>query len=381
MSIYIQRGEIPPKRHTQFRRPDGSLYYEELLSRGGFSGIYSNLYHLRIPSRMERVGDFHPTEAKLLSDRHRHRHLRTARVRSGGDAISARRALFINDDVTIAKAHVSSDLPSFYRNGHADELIFTHSGSGILRTNLGDLAFRPGDYIVIPRGIILQMHVDEEVRQLVIISRGPIETPSRYRNSHGQLLESSPFCERDIRLPEFIAPSDLTGEYPVTVALEGGFQEYIYGQHPFDIVGWDGCFYPWIFNIGDFEPITGRIHQPPPLHQTFQAPGLVVCSFVPRLFDYHPESIPAPYYHSNVDSDEVIFYSRGNFMSRSGIEEESITLHPMGLPHGPQPGLYAGSIGEKGTDELAVMIDTFKPLKITEETVEIDDPDYPQSWL
>ena len=381
MPHYIQRGDIPPKRHTQFRGDDGALRYEEHLSRQGFSGVYCNLYHLRMASRMMAVGDFQPVTRKTAGGPHRHRHLRTAGIDSSGDAIASRRLLLFNQDGAIYKAHVDRSMSIFYRNGHGDELLYVQSGRGKLNTNLGRLDYGEGDYLVIPRGIVWQLAVDQPTRLLVIETRGPVETPERYRNKHGQLLESSPYCERDLRLPEFVPPVDEEGEFTVLVGLNGGTQEYVYAQHPFDVVGWDGLNYPWAFNINDFEPITGRIHQPPPVHQTFQAPGLVICSFVPRLFDYHPQSIPAPYYHSNVDSDEIIFYSRGEFMSRKGIEAESITLHPMGLPHGPQPGMYEGSIGVQKTNELAVMIDTFAPLQVAEAALEVDDPEYPLSWV
>jgi len=269
----------------------------------------------------------------------------------------------------------------FYRNGIADELLYIQSGSGKLLSNLGDLWCDLGDYIVIPRGIIWQVVPDKEMKILVIHSAGPIETPGRYRNRFGQLMEHSPFCERDIKTPILQDPVDKSGEFIVKTRTSSGLQEYSYAHHLFDIVGWDGYYFPWSFNINDFEPIVGSIHQPPPVHQTFQAPGFVVCSFVPRLFDFHPDSIPAPYPHSNVDSDEIIYYSSGDFISRQGIQSESITHHPMGLPHGPQPGKYKSSIGKDRVDEFAVMIDTFKPLKITEAARSIDDSDYPFSWM
>lgn len=381
MPHYIQRGEIPPKRHTRFQDAEGNLRYEEHVSRQGFAGVYSNLYHLRMASRMLAVGEFKAVAREAAAETHRHRHLRTANVASSGDALSSRRLLLFNQDAAISKAHVDRSMSDFYRNSHADELLFVQSGSGTLHTNLGRLHCVEGDYLIIPRGIIWQLEVDQPLRLLVLETRGPLETPERYRNKHGQFLEASPYCERDLRLPEFVPPINEEGEFKVQVALAGGTQTYTYAQHPFDVVGWDGANYPWAFNISDFEPITGRIHQPPPVHQTFQAPGMVICSFVPRLFDYHPDAIPAPYYHSNVESDEVIFYSRGEFMSRKGIEEESITLHPAGLPHGPQPGMYEGSIGKRDTNELAVMIDTFAPLQVAKSALAVDDPDYPLSWL
>ena len=267
-----------------------------------------------------------------------------------------------------------------YRNGIGDEVFYIQSGEATLITNLGTLECSPGDYVIIPRGIIWQLKPKDEVKILVIDSVGPIETPNKYRNRFGQLLENSPFCERDIQTPVLQEPIVNKSEFRVKVKTFHGIQEYHYDNHPFDVVGWDGYYFPWIFSIHDFEPIVGSILQPPPVHQTFQAPGFVICSFVPRLFDFHPDAIPAPYPHSNVDSDEIIYYSKGNFMSRQGTKEESITLHPMGLPHGPQPGKYHSSAGKEKTDELAVMIDTFKPLNVTEAAKLIDDQDYPLSW-
>lgn len=381
MPHYVHRGEVPHKRHTQFKGPSGELRYEELVSRKGFSDVYSNLYHLRMPTRVLRVGPFRPITIEPVGVAHRPRHVRTARIESEGDALSARRPLFFNQDVVISKAHVDRSMEVAYRNGHHDEILYVQKGTGVLRTNLGQIAYGPGDYLVVPRGVIYKLLVEEKSHLLVVESRGPVETPSRYRNDQGQLLEHSPFCERDIRLPDWQAPVDQEGEFPVLVRLDRGVQEYVYAHDPFDVVGWDGCYYPWALNIRDFEPITGRIHQPPPVHQTFQAPGFVVCSFVSRLFDYHPEAIPAPYPHSNVDSDEILFYSWGDFMSRKGVEEESITLHPMGLPHGPHPGKYEGSIGKTQTEELAVMIDTFAPLKVARAALDVDDGAYPASWL
>lgn len=381
MPHYVRSGEIPRKRHIQFRGPGGALRYEELVSRKGFSDIYSNLYHLRMPTRVSRVLAFEPEELQAAGVSQRARHVRTGGMAFGGDAISSRRVLFFNADVRIAKAHIDRGMGALFRNGHHDELYYVQEGSGTLRTNFGSLEFGAGDYVIIPRGVVYELEPLGKVKALVVESRGPIETPSRYRNEHGQLLEHSPYCERDVRTPALQEPVDREGEYVVEVRLAGGRQKLVYAHHPFDVVGWDGYFYPWAINIRDFEPVTGRIHQPPPVHQMFQAPGLVVCSFVSRLFDYHPEAIPAPYPHSNVDSDEIIFYSWGQFMSRRGIEPESITLHPMGLPHGPQPGRYEDSIGKQATEELAVMIDTFAPLTVAEAAMGVDDASYPLSWM
>ncbi len=380
MPFYQTRGEIPTKRHTQFRDDTGNLYWEELISREGFSHMYSNVYHIYPPTSVEAVGELKKYNLKAVDQTHRHHHIRTANVESDGDAISSRIPLFFNSDVVISKAHVKESMKSLYRNGNADEVLFIHTGSGIFKSNFGNMALTAGDYLVIPRGVIWQIDVKEDMRILVTESSSPIETPTRYRNKFGQLLEQSPFSERDIRTPDFMGPVD-DSPMDVEVKLRHGIQTYGYQHHPFDIVGWDGYYFPYIFNINDFMPITGKIHQPPPVHQTFQANGFVICSFVPRPFDYHDQSVPAPYAHSNVDSDEIIYYVEGNFMSRKGIDEQSISYHPMGLPHGPQPGKIEESLGAKETNELAVMIDTFKPLNMTKAALSVDDEDYPYSWI
>jgi homogentisate 1,2-dioxygenase len=380
MPFYQKRGAIPNKRHIQFRDNSGNLYWEELISREGFSHMYSNVYHTHPPTGVEAVGEMKKINLVAADQTHRHHHIRTANMNSNGDAISSRIPLFFNSDLVISKAHVTESMSTLYRNGNADEVLFIHTGSGIFKSNLGYMDLTPGDYLVIPRGVIWQIDVKESMRILITESSGPIETPTRYRNKFGQLLEHSPFAERDFRTPEFAGPVD-DSPMEVEVKLRHGIQTYGYQHHPFDVVGWDGYYFPYIFNINDFMPITGKIHQPPPVHQTFQAHGFVICSFVPRLFDYHGESVPAPYAHSNVDSDEVIYYVEGNFMSRKDIDEESITYHPMGLPHGPQPGKIEESLGARETNELAVMIDTFKPLNMTEAALKVDDEDYPYSWI
>jgi homogentisate 1,2-dioxygenase len=380
MPFYQKRGEIPNKRHIQFRDDSGNLYWEELISREGFSHMYSNVYHIHPPTGVETVGELKKINLVSADQTHRHHHIRTANMNSNGDAISSRIPLFFNSDLVISKAHVSDSMNTLYRNGNADEVLFIHTGSGTFKSNFGNMKLTPGDYVVIPRGVIWQIDVTQDMRILITESSGPIETPTRYRNKFGQLLEHSPFSERDIRTPEFVGP---VADIPmgVEVKLRHGIQTYGYQHHPFDLVGWDGFYFPYIFNINDFMPITGKIHQPPPVQQTFQAHGFVICSFVPRLFDYHGESVPAPYAHSNVDSDELIYYVEGNFMSRKDIDEESITYHPMGLPHGPQPGKIEESLGAKETNELAVMIDTFKPLNMTVAALSVDDEDYPYSWI
>ncbi len=379
MPFYQIQGKIPNKRHIQFRDPNGNLYYEELISRKGFSSLYSNVYHINPPTTIKKVGQFQKIKRKPLQHTHRHHHIKSFDLQSNGDAINARLSLFYNDDVELSIAKIDKSMNTFYRNGHNDEIIFIQSGSGKFYSNFGKLDLIKGDYIIIPRGVIWKMEADEKMNQFIIETNGQVETPVNYRNSHGQLLEHSPYSERDIRTPKL---DKLINEGPCTIKtkLNGGYQNYEYVHHPLDIVGWDGCYYPWIFNINDFMPITGKIHQPPPVHQTFQAPGLVVCSFVPRIFDYHPEAIPAPYAHSNIDSDEILFYSEGKFMSRNNIEEGSITFHPSGIPHGPHPGKIEESIGKDKTDELAVMVDTFKPLSISSLAKDADDENYPLSW-
>ena len=380
MPFYQKRGKIPTKRHIQFRDENGNLYWEELISRGGFSDIYSNVYHIHPPTSVETIGEFKIINLQTAAHTHRPYHIRTSNVESTGDAISSRIPLFFNSDLVISKAHVTKSMDSLYRNGHGDEVLFIHSGSGELKSNFGNLNLTVGDYLVIPRGVIWQMTVNKSMRILVTESSGPIKTPTKYRNQFGQLLEHSPFSERDIRTPKFSKPVD-DRFVEIEVKLENGIQTYGYKHHPFDLIGWDGYYFPYVFNINNFMPITGKIHQPPPVHQTFQGSGFVICSFVPRLFDYHPESVPAPYAHSNVDSDEIIYYIEGHFMSRKGIEKESITYHPMGLPHGPHPGKIEESLGSEETNELAVMIDTFKPLNMTESSLDLDDEKYPYSWI
>ena len=380
MPFYQKRGKIPTKRHIQFRDDSGNLYWEELISREGFSHMYSNVYHIYPPTGVEAIGKLKKIDLQAADQTHRHHHIRTANLNSRGDAISSRIPLFFNSDVVISKAHVTDSMSILYRNGNADEVIFIHTGTGLFKSNFGDMELKPGDYLLIPRGVIWKIDVKDEMRILVTESSSPIETPIRYRNKFGQLLENSPFSERDFRTPDFVGAVD-DSSIEVEVKLRHGIQTYGYQHHPFDLVGWDGYYFPYIFNIKDFMPITGKIHQPPPVHQTFQANGFVICSFVPRLFDYHHDSVPAPYAHSNVDSDEIIYYVEGNFMSRKDIDEQSITLHPMGLPHGPQPGKIEESLGAKETNELAVMIDTFKPLNMTDAALSVDDEDYPYSWI
>ena len=377
--FYIKEGNIPKKRHTQHRDKDGVLFFEEHISREGFSSIYSNVYHHKMPTEIKNIGDFNSIKPTYDSGKHKNRHYFTKKMSSSGDAISSRELLLFNNDLSIYKSFINNNMNYLYRNSHFDELIYIQSGKASFSSNFGFLNLIPGDYLVIPKGVIWKIDVEENLSCLLIESSSPIEVPGRYTNRFGQFMEHSPFCERDIVTPTFQDPI-LESNIELKIRLEGGIQDYTLRNHPFDIVGWDGFYYPWKLNINDFEPITGSIHQPPPVHQTFQANGFVVCSFVSRLFDFHPDAIPAPYPHSNVDSDEVIFYSMGDFMSRNGIEEESITLHPAGITHGPHPGKYEGSIGKEKTKELAVMIDTFKPLKRSKNLGEIEDKNYSMSW-
>ena len=384
MAYYHKLGEIPHKRHTQFRQPDGSLYKEELVSSKGFSGIYSILYHINMPTRVKSIGEPVPYGSKIAENYPLlQTHLKTHKLgTTGKDWLEARKVLLKNKDVSMALCNPTSRKMDYcYKNAEADEVIFVHDGEGWLYSQFGKLKINAGDYVVIPRTTIYRLEWEEgPLRLLVIESSGPVETVKRYRNELGQLLEHSPYCERDIRPPSEPFTEKAKGEYLMKIKKGGFLHQYTYDYSPFDVVGWDGFLYPYCLSIHDFEPITGRIHQPPPVHQTFQAHGYVICSFVPRLFDYHPLSIPAPYNHSNIDSDEVLYYVEGNFMSRKGVDRGSFTLHPGGLPHGPHPGTVEKSIGAKETEELAVMLDTFGPLYLTEDAIPFVDPDYPMSW-
>lgn len=384
MAYYYKLGKIPPKRHIQFRQEDGSLYKEELVSSRGFSGIYSNLYHIYPPTRIQSVGEPIPFKTTIAKDYAlKQTHLNTSKIGvTGNDFLQGRKMLFTNADVTFGLLNAEKlSMDYYYKNAEADEVLFIHDGNGHLHSQFGSLRILQGDYVVIPRTTIYRVEWDDEPAKILVIeSNAPVETVSRYRNELGQLLEHSPYCERDIRPPSTLEPETEKGEYLVQIKKQGYLHQYVYEHSPFDIVGWDGFLFPYALSIHDFEPITGRIHQPPPVHQTFQAWGYVICSFVPRLFDYHPQAIPAPYNHSNIDSDEVLYYVEGDFMSRKGIDRGSFTLHPGGLPHGPHPGTVEKSIGAKETEELAVMIDTFKPLFLTEEALEYLDENYPMSW-
>jgi homogentisate 1,2-dioxygenase len=381
---YRQMGKIPHKRHTMLKKDDGTLYREQVMGTRGFSGTQSILYHHYMPTEVvksELIGDYLPEYEDQQSLNHRH--FFTSKISAEGDALGAREYLLGNSDLLIGTANVTKEMTSFYRNGDGDEMLFIHYGKGKIETMFGSIGYRPGDYIILPIGTIYRVvpETSETTKILFIESFSQITTPRRYRNEYGQLLEHSPFCERDLRGPETLLSYDEKGEFEVITKSRGMLHSHVLGHHPLDVVGWDGYLYPWAFNIEDFEPITGRVHQPPPVHQTFEGHNFVVCSFVPRLYDYHPEAIPAPYYHSNVNSDELLYYVEGNFMSRKGVQEGSITLHPSGIPHGPHPGKIEASIGKKETLELAVMIDTFKPLKVVKKAQTIEDPNYMYSWI
>ncbi|MFG6116582.1 homogentisate 1,2-dioxygenase [Halobacillus sp. MO56] len=365
-----------------FKKEDGTLYREQVMGTKGFSGTQSILYHHHMPTEVtkaERLYNYLPEYEE--QDALRHRHFLTPEADRGGNALEARSYTLGNEDLLMGTMKVTEPMDAFYRNGDGDEMLFIHTGSGRIESMFGTITYRKGDYIVIPIGTIYRLVPEDENLIFFVESFSQITTPRRYRNDYGQLLEHSPFCERDIRGPEKLESYDEKGEFEVLTKSRGYVHKHIFNHHPLDVVGWDGYLYPWVFNVEDFEPITGRIHQPPPVHQTFEGHNFVVCSFVPRLFDYHPESIPAPYYHSNVNSDEVLYYVEGNFMSRKGINERSITLHPSGIPHGPHPGTTEASIGKKETLELAVMVDTFRPLKIVKKAKDYEDTNYMYTWV
>lgn len=383
MPHYYTLGDIPHKRHTQFRQPNGKLYSEQLFSTEGFSSNYSLLYHINPPTQIVKAEEPIDVSPKPATDNIlKHRSFEGFDIKPEADFLKSRKIVLFNNDVQVTLAAPQKSLTEyFYKNGDADEVIFVHEGEGTLKTQYGDLPFGYGDYLVVPRGTIYQIEFKDENNRLFIVeSFSPVSFPKRYLSRYGQLLEHSPFCERDIRKPQDLKAIDEQGEFLIQTKKKGLLYPITYANHPFDVVGWDGNEYPYALSIHDFEPITGRVHQPPPVHQTFDAHNFVICSFVPRLYDYHPEAIPAPYNHSNIDSDEVLYYVDGDFMSRKHVTRGMITLHPAGIPHGPHPGAVEKSIGQKETGELAVMVDTFKPLIMTKEAQGIEDDDYIMSW-
>ena len=384
MPRYHKLGSFPHKRHTVFKNGGGKLHYEQLFGTIGFEGMSSLLYHIYPPTQVKSIEKKIDISPKIaVKNNMQMRGFKGFNINEKLDFLKSRVPILTNSDVTLHLSNpINSKADYFYKNVDADEVIFVHKGTGVLRTPMGKIEFKSGDYLIIPRGMIYKMDFnDDENRHFIIESNHPVYTPKKYRNWFGQLLEHSPYCERDLRVPSELETYDEKGDFLIKIKKEGFLYDYIYGSHPFDVVGWDGYNYPYAFSIHDFEPITGRIHQPPPVHQTFETPAFVICSFCPRLYDYHPESIPAPYNHSNIDSDEVLYYVDGDFMSRNDVEIGQITLHPSGIPHGPHPGAYERSIGKKSTEELAVMVDTFKPLKVTEQAMNIEIKEYYKSWM
>jgi len=382
--MYHKLGKIPPKRHTQFRKDDGTLFYEELFGNEGFSSDSSLLYHVHPPTQVKEVKEAFDVKPVLaVGDNIKSRKLKANTVPSSKFYNEGKTPLLFNNDVTIGIANpseVNTDL--FHKNSSFDELVFIHHGEGVLKTFLGEIDFVSGDYIVIPKGVIYQFHFSTKKNKILYLeSNSSIAFPKRYLSKKGQFLEGAPICERDIKLPKNLKYYDKKGTFKIRINKGYKIHEVAYASHPFDVIGWDGYCYPFAISIHNFEPITGMIHQPPPVHQIFQGNNFVVCSFCPRLFDYHPLAIPAPYNHSNIDSDEVLYYVEGNFMSRDNIECGDITLHPAGIPHGPHPGTIEKSIGKSKTEELAVMVDTFKPLQLTQQALNIEDENYFKSWL
>ncbi len=381
---YFSLGKIPPKRHTVFKSEEGNHYYEQLFGTEGFHGVSSLLYHIHRPTQIKSIGKTKDVAPKAAIEKNiAPRKFDAFQAPEVEDFLESRIPIFFNHDLEIQVASPQHSMKKyFYKNGMCDELLFIQKGKGKLKTFLGDISFEYGDYLVIPRGTIYQIEFEtKENRLLIVESASPVVTPKRYRNEFGQLLEHAPFCERDIKMPEYKEPIDEKGDFVIKIKKDGVLHEVTYATHPFDVVGWDGLFYPYGFSIHNFEPITGRVHQPPPVHQTFEGHNFVICSFVPRLYDYHPQAIPAPYNHSNIDSEEMLYYVDGDFMSRNDIQPGYITLHPGGIPHGPQPGAMERSIGKTETNELAVMIDPFKPLQITQQALSIEKGDYYKSWL
>lgn len=384
MPIYHKLGDFPQKRHIVFKDKNGRHRYEQLFGTEGFSGMQSMLYHVHRPTQVKEILKTHNATPKAAVEKNiKAMLLKGFNIKPADDFLESRNVILFNNDVWLGLAAPRKSLRTyFYKNADADEMLFVHKGKGKLRTFMGNIPFEYGDYLVIPRGMIYQIDFEtEDNRLLYLESFHPIYTPKRYKNSAGQMLEHSPFCERDYKLPTELETFDEKGDFLIKIKKEGQIHEVVYATHPFDVVGWDGYNFPWGFSIHNFEPITGRVHQPPPVHQTFETGAYVVCSFCPRLYDYHPQAIPAPYNHSNIDSDEVLYYVDGDFMSRNNIAQGDITLHPKGIPHGPAPGAMERSIGQKETQELAVMVDTFRPLKVSETAIAIDDGKYYKSWV
>ena len=384
MPFYFEAGTIPHKRHTVFKSPSGKLYQEELVGTQGFAGMSSLVYHLYPPTLVKETLKPFSVQPEIAIEKNLKSLSFTGfDLPPADDYLDSRQVLFVNNEMHIGLAAPRKSMTDyFFKNADADELIFVHRGSGVLKTLYGEVEFSQDDYLLIPRGVTYQIQFNgSDNRLLYIEAFSPVTLPSRYRNNIGQMLEHSPFCERDIRKPKNLVTHDEKGEFRIMIKKQNMIYPFIYSTHPFDAVGWDGYFYPYAFSIHDFEPITGRIHMPPPVHQTFENAGFVVCSFVPRLYDYHPDAIPVPYHHSNIDSEEILYYVDGDFMSRNNIQKEQLTLHPGGIPHGPHPGAIERSIGQKETRELAVMIDPFRPVQITKAAMALEVKDYQRSWI
>ena len=391
MPPYLKLGSIPPKRHIAHRHEPGyrgeGIYYEEVVTTAGFGRAYSICYHLRPPTRVRKVepaGSWGSSPLDTVDEPTlRHHHFTTAGLKPSGDPVTGRVPLLANDDVILGRCRPAKQQAELYRNAAADEVIFVHKGRGTLHTMFGPVPFRPFDYIVIPHCTTYRLDFEAGVQAdlLIIEGSGNIGIPARYLNPDGQIRMGAPYSERDFHGPQGVETVDLEQDTPVLIKDGQRLTRYILASHPFDVAGWDGMVYPFTFNADDFEPITGTVHQPPPIHQTFDAPGFVVCTFAPRMLDTHPEAIKVPYAHSNVQADEVLYYVRGRFGSRRGVEEASITLHPRGIPHGPHPGTIVASRTATRTDELAVMVDTVKPLRLTRQALDLDDPQYPYSWM
>ena len=384
MPYYQHQGEIPRKRHTVFRSGKGKLYHEELFGTEGFSSLSSLIYHLYPPTRVKQLDKPWSVRPEVAIDENMQAmSFMGAGVEAEDDYLKSRKTFFYNDDLQVCMAAPKKSMTEyFFKNADSDEMIFIHRGSGACHTMYGTIDFEYGDYVVIPRGTVYRLEFNTADNLLMIVeSHSPLRFPKRYRNDEGQLLEHSPFCERDLKVPHSFKTYDIQGDFHVMIKKRGLMYPYVYANHPFDLIGWDGYSYPYAINIFDFEPITGRIHMPPPIHQQFEGHNFVICSFVPRMYDYHPQAIPAPYHHSNIDADEILYYVDGDFMSRNNIQAGQFTLHPAGIPHGPHPGAIERSIGKKETQEVAVMIDPFNPMKIAKSAMPHEVPDYYKSWL
>ncbi len=392
MPYYRQLGKIPPKRHTKLPLDPATSYkgeglaYEHVITTQGFDRVFSILYHLKPPTRVKRVEHYKSISMKAAAGRPlRHHHLKSRNIPRKGDPYLGRIPLMFNKDMICYRCRPETAFGpfEFYRNGAAEEIIFVNKGGGVLESFYGKQPYREGDYIVIPRSTIYRLVPDNVSVEdyLILESFNDVHLPQRYLTPEGQIKMDAPFAERDLHGPMEIIANDEEGDFEILIKDSERYTRHVLAHHPFDVIGWDGMLYPYTFNVHDFEPITGTTHQPPPIHQTFECKGYVVCTFAPRFLDHHPDAIKVPYVHDNVGADEVLFYVSGNFGSRRGIEEGSLTLHPQGIPHGPHPGTILASMGATRTEELAVMFDTEFPLHLTEEAMALDDPEYPLSWV